>query len=97
MLPNVSKMDLPRLLNDIPKYKPWVSDPNWKHWETFVRNSDQPKGVVWDLHRLVSVAIQSSSRAGAPVPISQELQRLLAKESTAPPQVKHAKLLATLV
>lgn len=86
---NLSKMDLPRLLNDIPKFKPWVSASNWAHWEEFVSSTDKLSQVhinSWDLHGLVSAAITSST---LPVPavVNGELQRLLDKESIVPPKV----------
>ena len=82
-------MDLPRLLNDIPKYKPWVSDANWVHWEEFMKeasNLETPKYNTWELHTLVSAAIKSS-RVQPSVPISKELQTILEKESAVPPKV----------
>ena len=87
--PNLLKMDLPRLLNDIPKYKPWVSAVNWQHWEEFCSKTDQltmQSVNTWDLHHLVSTAAKSSN-AGAVVHISSDLQKLLDKETAVPQKV----------
>ena len=34
--PNESKLDVPRLVTDIPKYKPWLSPAAWREWEAFL-------------------------------------------------------------
>lgn len=86
---NLNKMDLPRLLNDIPKFKPWESASNWAHWEEFVSSTDKLTHVhinSWDLHGLVSAAITSSTQP-VPAVVNEELQRLLDKENLAPPKV----------
>lgn len=84
-------MDLPRLLSELPKYKPWLSASAWSEWEDFMAASDNLTDVpdnTWDLQKLISVSIISShARNNVPPPISEELTRILSKEKSAPPKV----------
>lgn len=92
VLPDLSKMDLQRLLHDIPKYKPWLSSAAWKDWEAFLANADQLSSESdnsWNIHKLVSVSIiASAARSACVEPLSETLQEILAKETTLPPKVR---------
>lgn len=61
--PNLDKMDLHRLLQDLPKYKPWLSALSWEAWEKFRAAMDElnvSRLCSWDLPKLVSNAITSA-------------------------------------
>ena len=35
---SVEKLELDRLRQDLPKFKPWVSPQSWQHWQEFLDN-----------------------------------------------------------
>ena len=59
---DISKIDLPILLSDLPKYKPWLS-ASWSEWEHFSATSDHLTDIPvnkWDLQKLISTSIVCS-------------------------------------
>ena len=90
--PNLNKMDLDRVLQDLPKYKPWLSAVAWEAWESFCTTTDELRVSrlhSWDFPKLVSNAIVAAeARKGhVGVSIGIETAHILDKESTAPAEV----------
>ena len=53
--PNLDKLDLDRFLQDLPKYKPWLSAVAWEAWEEFHITTDELRVSrlnSWDLPNL---------------------------------------------
>ena len=93
VVPDSSKLDVPRLLSDIPKYKAWVSPSAWKDWEMFLQDVDQltlVPDVPWNMDKLISTAITSNAAritCASRSDISEDLLQILAKTSTVPAKV----------
>lgn len=91
VVPDVSKLDVPRLLSDIPKYKPWVSPSAWKDWEIFLQDTSKLTSVpdvCWNMDRLIATAMSSNAaRSKAVATINEDLQQILNKSSTVPAKV----------
>lgn len=88
--PDVSKIDLPRFLNDLQKYRQWLSPAARADWEQFRSTSDQissVKAIPWEMHTLVSTAIRSTCNIATPPTLSSELVDVLEKEKAAPKKV----------
>lgn len=88
----MDKMDLERLLRDLPKYKPWLSAVAWEAWEEFCTATEQLSASCldqWELPKLVSDAIVATeARKGRPsATVSHETSQILDKESAAPTKV----------
>ena len=92
VVPDISKLDVPRLLSDIPKYKAWVSPSAWKDWEVFLEDINKLTSVPdvpWNVDRLIATAIASNAaRTTAVATISEDLQQILNKSSTVPAKVQ---------
>ena len=92
VIPDISKLDVPRLLSDIPKYNAWVSPFAWKDWEVFLQDINKLTSVPdvpWNVERLISTAIASNAvRTTAVATISEDLQQILNKSSTVPAKVQ---------
>ena len=89
--PDISKLDLTRLLADLPKYKPWLSPSAWCDWEKFMSSTDSLNSVAdvpWDMQKLISSAIKSSSsRSTRQAQLSEGLSNILTKEKMVPKKV----------
>ena len=92
VIPDTSKLDLPRLLSDIPKYKPWVSPSAWKDWEIFLQDTNELTSVPdvsWNMDRLMATAMASNAaRSIAVATITEDLQQILDKSSAVPAKVQ---------
>ena len=81
-------MDLDRLLQDIPKYKPWLSAVAWEAWEEFCATTEKLSISClnpWALLKLVSDSIAATEvrkRCSSPS-VSNDTRQILEKESTA--------------
>ena len=89
--PNASKLDVPRLVTDIPKYKPWLSPAAWREWEAFLDKIEElsvtPRSS-WNMHPLIAAAITScATRGQANASLSEDLVQLLEKENSVPAKV----------
>lgn len=89
-------MDPERLTVDIPKYKPYLSQSSWVHWEEFLaklEDVNKLKSQLWTLPQLLSESIKASlqrkENKGPDQAISQETLTLLEKETAAPPPVSY--------
>lgn len=85
-------MDLERLLQDLPKYKPWLSAIVWEAWEEFCTTTEKLSVSSlnpWELPKLVSDAVIATEvrkrHLGAFV--SNEISQILDKESAIPTKV----------
>lgn len=64
MVPILGKLDLPRFILDLPKYKLWLSPVAWMHWDNCMKKADElgnTPDLPWDIHQLISMAIVSIS------------------------------------
>ena len=81
-------MDLDQLLQDIPKYKPWLSAVAWEAWEEFCATTEKLSISClnpWALPKLVSDSIAATEvrkRHSSPS-VSNNTHQILEKESTA--------------
>lgn len=90
--PNLDKLDLDRFLQDLPKYKPWLSAVAWEAWEEFHITTNELRVSrlnSWDLPKLVSDAIiAAEARKGhVGASVSNETTQILDKESATPTKV----------
>ena len=90
--PNLGKMDLDHFLQDLRKYKPWLSAVAWEAWEEFRTSTDEltvSRLNSWDLPKLVSDAILAAEARKGHVgaSISNETTQILDKESAEPTKV----------
>ena len=87
-------MDSERLVIDLPKYKPYLSQSSWVHWEEFLANLENINNIKsqpWTLPELLSASIRASLQRKendeSNPSISQATLTLLEKETNAPPPV----------
>ena len=60
VLPSSAKLDLERLLRDLPKFKPWISAQSWESWEAFTAQTeklDSITSIPWELPKLAANAL----------------------------------------
>ena len=79
--PDTLKMDVQRLLLDIPKYRAWVNPMAWKDWEIFSNNIDKLSEAPfrsWNMQLLGSAAIKSNvERSNTELePLNEDLTHL---------------------
>ena len=79
-VPDFGKADLPRLHQDLPKWKQWLSsssNDNWTHFETHTLPAlKQPTASPWPLTTWVPFLPEENSS----VPIDEDLEDLFEKE-----------------
>ena len=101
VVPDSSKLDVSRLLLDIPKYKAWVSPSAWKDWEAFIQDIDKlslvPE-IAWKIDKIIATAITSSAARSAKTShVNEDLLQILAKRNTVPAKVRiYRKIAFTL-
>ena len=101
VVPDSSKLDVSRLLLDIPKYKAWVSPSAWKDWEAFIQDIDKlslvPE-IAWKIDKIIATAITSSAARSAKTShVNEDLLQILAKRNTVPAKVRiYSKIAFTL-
>ena len=90
--PSQEKVDLERLLREIPKYKPWVSPVSFEQWIKF---ADEARplfttvnpDVLWPLPILKLTASRRPVAANNTTELSDSTRALLAKDFTVPKTV----------
>lgn len=100
--PTTTKLDLERLVRELPKYKPWMSAASWEKWESFIDKIDEldaVKEIPWEISKLI--ASSSSQRVQEETnnaePLDSETLRLIAKETSAPRKVHVCVLCSVFV
>ena len=79
LTPDIGKMDLHRLLSDLPKFKPWLYPSAWSELEHFISTIDdlsRVPDICWEIHKLISAAIVSTNSRCNPV-LSEDLTQML--------------------
>lgn len=86
--PSRAKIDLEHLLQDLPKYKPWLSTHSWAEWEDCMGTTDKLllSFTSGELQKLQSAARITPTQP--PVSLDSETVALLTKETATPPKVK---------
>ena len=91
--PNSDKLDLPRFYQDLPKYYHYLSSSSREHWQQFQSDHKEAicnNDVSWEMPRLVSAAILSSTIRRPDNEIGRATLQLLEKETAVPkPRSKH--------
>ena len=85
--PCLDKIDLPRLLSNLSKYRPWLSATAWNDWESFISSSQSLSTICqnnWDLQKFVARAIVREPVHNC---LNEDLEVLVAKETEQPPKV----------
>ena len=84
--PNPEKLELNRLKEDIPKYRPWISSSSANVWETFMAKdlddylSPSENGDEWIMDDVVQQDHPSSPSLPEPTNNSAELDTMFAAE-----------------
>jgi len=90
-------LDLPRFYQDLPKYYQYLSLSSCDHWQQFrLENAEAIHNkidLIWEMPKLVSAAILSSTIPKPVSEISNETLQILEKETVAPkPVSKHVTI-----
>lgn len=101
VVPNTAKLDIERLLRDLPKFKPWVNADSWKWWESFIMkidDLDKVQDIPWELPKLCTYAMEAEKarKEVACNSISAETTRLLEKETASCAKVCFVECLHTM-
>ena len=79
-VPDFGKADLPKLLQDLPKWKQWLSSSSNNNWNHFTAHTlpalKQPTASPWPL----TTWVPSLPNENSSVPIDEDLEDLFEKE-----------------
>ena len=90
--PSLDKIDLQRLLSDLPKYKPWISAQSWVHWEQFIKSSStlgEVQAIPWMFNRLKESAAEAEEirKTQTRPTVQADTAAMLSKDTAPIPQV----------
>ena len=91
-MPSSDKLDLNRLVRDLPKYKQWINAKSWESWEEFIANIKkitEVKIIPWNLPQLkVNAEDAEKIRKQRPsCSLTQETVNIIEKETASLPEV----------
>ena len=89
LCPSADKVDLERLLQEIPKYQPWVSPLAFEQWGLFADEASTllttvNPDVLWDLPILQVASNSRPATSSTDNQLSDETRALLEKQSRIP-------------
>ena len=92
VVPSADKLDLERLVRDLPKYKQWITAESWDSWEEFITNTEkltEIKPLPWSFSQLIVNAelAEKNRKQQSPSVLTQETVTILDKETAAIPEV----------
>ena len=92
VVPSAAKLDLERLLRDLPKYKQWINARSWESWEEFIANTEKLTEInplPWKFLQLKAnaEAAERVRKQQPPCTLTQETASIIEKETAAIPEV----------
>ena len=92
VVPSTDKLDLERLIRDLPKYKQWINAKSWESWEEFIDNTEkitEVKPLPWNFSQLI-INAETAEKIRKQQPsctLAQETASIIDIETAAIPEV----------
>lgn len=86
--PSTDKLDVERLVRDLPKYKQWITATSWESWEEFIANTEklmEVKPLSWNFSQLIvnAEAAEKNRKQQSSSVLTQETVSIIDKETAA--------------